>query len=85
MSRLKPVDECAYYLVREMDGLGAKAKDIYYDSILEHIRKKGLGGCGLISLEIKALVAAARQRDRLEELDAAIERSLIDENNQAQC
>lgn len=68
---MKSRDECIYYLVREMGGLGIKAKEIYFDEMLGHIRQDGLKN--MCRLEIRALVMAAKQRDRLDELDAAVE------------
>lgn len=68
---LKPRDECLYYLVREMGGLGVKAKDIYFDNMLEHVRKDGFKN--ICKLEVKAVIMAAEQRGRLQELDEAVE------------
>lgn len=70
MRELKPRDECLYYLVREMGGLGAKAKPIYFEDAVEHVRRDGL--TDMSHLETRALVMAARERDRLEELDEAV-------------
>lgn len=67
---MKPRSECLYYLVREMGDLGVKAKDIYFDDVLQHVREGGLKG--MRNIEIQALVMAARQRGRLPELDAAV-------------
>jgi len=72
MMALKSRDECLYYLVREMGGLGAKAKEIYFDEMLSHIRRDGLKN--MCRLEIKAMVMAAEQRGRLQDLDAAVNR-----------
>lgn len=68
---MKPLDECLYYLVREMGNLGAEAKPIYFESALEHVRRDGLAG--MTGLEVRALVYAARRRGRLAELDEAVE------------
>lgn len=51
---MKPQDECLYYLVREMGGLGIKAKEIYFEDMLEHIRKNGLKNMRLI--EARAVI-----------------------------
>ena len=67
---LKSRGECIYYLVREMGGLGPQAKGIYFDEMLKHIRQKGLKG--MSNLEIDALIMAAQQRGRMDELDAAV-------------
>lgn len=67
----KPRDECSYYLVREMGGLGIRAKDVYFEDMLRHIRQDGLRG--MRRLEIRAVFMAADQRGRLEELDEAVE------------
>ncbi len=71
MRELKPRDECLYYLIREMDGLGTKAKSIYFDDAVEHVRRDGL--TDMSHLEVRALVMAARERGRLNELDRAVE------------
>ena len=68
---MKPKGECSYYLVREMCGLGIKAKEIYFNDMLNNIRKDGLKD--MCRLEIRALIMAAEQRGRLDELDAAVE------------
>lgn len=68
---MKPRDECLYYLVREMDGLGIKAKDIYFEDMLRHVRQDGLRG--MRQIEVRAAIAAADQRGRLGELDKAVE------------
>ena len=73
MNILKPADECSYYLVREMFGMGVRAKDVYFDDMLQQVRTKGLSGLGLRHIEIDALIMAAKARDRLDELDAAVE------------
>jgi len=70
MTNMKPRNECSYYLVREMGGLGAKAKDVFFDDMLEHIRQNGLKD--MRHIEVEALVMAARERGRLDELDAAV-------------
>lgn len=64
--------ECLYYLVREMDGLGARAKDVYFEDALEHIRQDGLSD--MCHLEVEGLVMAAEKRGRLEDLDEAVEK-----------
>ena len=68
---MKPRDECIYYLVREMGGLGIRAKDVYFEDMLKHIGQDGL--TGMRRLEIKAVVMAADERGRLGELDEAVE------------
>ncbi len=67
---MKPRNECVYYLVREMGGLGIKAKEIYFEDMLEHIRKDGLGD--MLRIEITGILEAARIRGRLDELEAAM-------------
>jgi len=69
---MKDRDECLYYLVRELDGLGPKANPIYLDSILEHIRRDGI--VNVRWLEFVAVAEAARTRGRLKELAEATER-----------
>lgn len=69
---LKPRDECLYYLVREMYGLGPKASSAYFDGILEHIQREGTAG--MRGIELAAVAEAARIRDRLSELAEAAER-----------
>lgn len=64
---MKPLNECMYYLVREMGGMGAKAKDIYFDNALTGL--KGPGRNKLRPVEIRALMMAAKSRGRLDELD----------------
>ena len=71
MRELKTRDECIYYLVREMGGLGTKAKPIYFDDAVEHVRRDGI--TDMSHLEVRALVMAARERGRLNELDRAVE------------
>ncbi len=73
MTELKPRDECLYYLVREMDGLGVKAKDIYFEDALQHIKESGL--IDMRHIETIALIDAARERGRLSELEAAVSAS----------
>ena len=68
---LKPRDECLYYLVREMGGLGPRAEDIYFEDVLEHVRRSGLAG--MRPIEESALINAAYIRDRLKDLDMAVE------------
>ena len=67
---MKPRNECVYYLVREMGGLGAKAKEIYFEDMLEHIRKDGLGE--MLRIEFTGILEAARIRGRLDELETAM-------------
>lgn len=67
---MKPRNECAYYLVREMGGLGTKAKEIYFEDMLKHIRKNGLKNMRLI--EARAVIMAALERDRLDDLRQAV-------------
>jgi hypothetical protein len=76
MTKLKPRDECLYYLVREMGGLGIKAKDIYFENILQHVIKDGLKD--MCYIEIDALMIAAKERGRLPELDAAVDGHCIE-------
>lgn len=68
---MKPRNECLYYLVREMDNLGVKAKDIYFEDILRHVRQDGFND--MRRLEIRAVFFAAGCRGRLEELNKAVE------------
>ena len=68
--RLTSLDECLYYLVREMGGLGIKAKEIYFEDMLEHIRKNGLKNMRLI--EARAVIMAALERDRIDDLRQAV-------------
>lgn len=67
-----PLPECLYYLVREMGGLGSRAKDIYFNDALAHIQEKGFRNLELCELEIRALIHAACRRGRLSELDEAV-------------
>lgn len=67
---MKPRAECSYYLVREFGGLGVKAKAVYFDDMIAHVREDGL--VGLSRIEVKALIAAAERRDRLPELEEAV-------------
>jgi hypothetical protein len=53
-----------------MGGLGVKAKEVYFDDLLEHIKQDRLRD--MSNLEIRAVVMAAGQRDKLEELDKAV-------------
>lgn len=64
---MKPLNECIYYLVREMGGLGAKAKDVYFEDALTGLKDPGREK--LRPVEMKALVVAASSRGRLNELD----------------
>jgi len=72
---MKPYKECLYYLVREDANNdvtpGYLENDIWFDDVLEHIRRDGLHD--LCEIELICLVNAARRRSRLEELDAAVE------------
>ena len=68
---LKPRNECLYYLVREMGGLGVKAKDVYFEDALEHVRQRGFEG--MAQIEVGAMVRAAMARGRVEELDRIVE------------
>ena len=70
--KIKPVDECAYYLVREMGNLGPPAKEVYFEHMLGHIRARTLEKLGLRRIELEALIAAAKRRERLDELDMAV-------------
>ena len=73
--KTKPIpcyDECLYYLVREMGGLGIRAKERHFDAILEHIRSGRLKNTRMI--EVRAIVMAAELRNRRQELDAAIKK-----------
>ncbi|MEG3071055.1 MAG: hypothetical protein RQM92_09775 [Candidatus Syntrophopropionicum ammoniitolerans] len=70
--KIKPVDECAYYLVREMGNLEAPAKEVYFEHMLGHIRARTLEKLGLRPIELEALIAAAKRRKRLEDLDMAV-------------
>ena len=72
VAAIKEVDECAYYLVREMGGLGAPAKEVYFEHMLGHIRAKTLEKLGLRRIELEALIAAAKRRRRLDDLDMAV-------------
>jgi len=54
-----------------MGGLGIRAKDVYFEDMLRHIGQDGLPG--MRRLEIKAVVMAADERGRLDELDEAVE------------
>lgn len=67
---MKPLPECLYYLIREMDGFGAPAKEVYFEDALEHIRAGGLDG--MCNLEIRAVFAAAKKRGKLGELDEIV-------------
>lgn len=76
---MKPRDECMYYLVRESFNADMSRrrempvkmeKDVYFNDVLEHVRTGGL--TGLAKVEIDCLIEAARRRNRLPELDAAI-------------
>ena len=73
---LTPKDECLYYLVREMGGLGVKAKDIYFEDALEHVRQRGFWG--MAQIEVCAVIRAAMARGRVEELDRIVEEVLGD-------
>jgi len=64
---MKPLNECIYYLVSEMGGLGARAKDVYFEDALEGLREHGCPT--LRAVEIHALIDAALRRGRLSELD----------------
>lgn len=64
---MKPLNECIYYLVREMGGLGARAKDVYFEDALAGLKEPGREK--LRPVEMKALVVAASSRGRLNELD----------------
>ena len=68
---MTPRDECFYYLVREMENLGIRANDKYFDGALEHVRRDGMAG--LRGIEISALVWSAIARNREEDLDAAVD------------
>ena len=68
---MKSLDECLYYLVREMGGLGINAKDIYFTDALAHVEKSGLDG--LREIEIDALIMAAERRGLVNELDRVVE------------
>lgn len=70
---MKPRDECLYYLVREMDDLGIRAKDVYFKDMIDHVKQTGLDG--MRPVEIQAIVWAAIARGKEEELDSAVERS----------
>ncbi len=63
-------DECIYYLIREMGGLGIRAGDKHFNGALEHVRKNGLAG--MRRLEIDALARAAAIRNREDELDKVV-------------
>ena len=64
---MKPLGECLYYLVREMGALGVRAIDVYFDDALAGLKEPGRPN--LRRIEIRALVYAARRRNRLSELD----------------
>ncbi len=64
---MKPLNECLYYLVREMGGLGARAKDVYFDDALAGLKEPGRPNFRRV--EMRALVYAPRRRNRLSELD----------------
>jgi hypothetical protein len=44
--------ESIFYLIREMGGLGLRAKEEYFDAALEHIREHGISGCRLEVLPV---------------------------------
>ena len=74
---LKPLEECIYYLVREDYNCaigGSKIEqDVYLDHILQHIKQIGFKNLELSRLELEAIINAAKRRNRLDELDAAVE------------
>jgi len=67
---MKPLNECQYYLVRAMYGLGASETDEVYADTLEHIRRDGLAGW--TRFQVDALIDAAARRGRLAELDHVV-------------
>lgn len=75
---MKAKDECLYYIIRKMGGLGVRAKDVYFDNALRHIERDGLNG--MCRLEVEALIMAARERGRLNELDYAVEAAIKEEH-----
>ncbi len=70
---MKTWAECAYYLMRAFSpgfvGQGIPESDEYFEDALKHVQN---GGLPSMQIEIDALVAAAKRRGRLAELDAAV-------------
>ena len=62
------LDECLYYLMREMDG--GLCADKHFDAALTLIDPSRR----FRNIEIDALVHAAQKRGRMEELDAVMKR-----------
>lgn len=67
-----PVDECMYYLVRAYGGMGVREKKEHFDGALAHIRERGFKNVEMSALELRALIAAAKRRGWLEELDEVV-------------
>jgi len=65
------LDECLYYIVRADHG-GIPEQDKYFNAALDHIRGQGLQNIEMYDVELRALINAARRRDRLAELDEAV-------------
>jgi hypothetical protein len=68
---IKPRDECLYYLIREGGGLGIKAKPVYFEDMLRHLRKDGI--VNMSHLDIVSTILAAKTRGRLNDLDKAVD------------
>lgn len=66
-----PIGVCLYYLEQEIYTPGLQAgNDNYFNQVLAYVRDHGPGG--LSSPEMRVLVAAAKRRNSLNELDEAV-------------
>lgn len=73
MSKHTPVADCLYYLEQEVYTPQLTAdnnRHRYFDRVLAYVQAHGHRGLG--PPELRALVAAAQRRNRLDELDDAV-------------
>lgn len=64
---------CHYHPQKTQIYQGFQPKYLLKRLCVKHIREKGFGNLGFSKIELIAMVNAARRRDRLDELDKAVE------------